>query len=591
MAVKPKIKIKIAGKPVDNYVEMELDQDIYDHHYFRIVIKHDDIEELGAHKLDKSMDWLGKSVLIDMEKCDFAGIVTSVDMVHSHNHFGDIVVSGYSKTIMLETAPHKHSWLKKTLKEVVSTLGQAGSDLTIINTPKYTETIDYLAQYDESHFDFLKRLSITYGEWLYYDGANLVFGEPKSMPTIPLVFGKDADNIKIGINIKNVKYERVSYHSKRKEAMGGATQNSVSGLDDLGGHAFSVAQKVFNFKGRSHTTTRIPNKGSLDDYLKKTQAASAADLSVVEGRSKQRGIRPGAIIELTSEAKKNGKFPSRTYGSYLVISTKHYSSSACNYANVFKAIPAGVKVLPTPKVKNPQVYPELAKVISNEDPDGKGRVQVQTQWQDAAEGLSTGWVRVMSPNAGNSGAVSTNRGFMFVPEPDDEVILGYRYGDPSRPFVMGSVYNGMTGAGGDTNNRIKSITTRTGSTITFDDDEGDGMITISDPSGNTVVMDGAGGISMTAPKTIAISAGESISISSPEVVMHGSKNVAVVAGEELNMSGKTTGVGASDSLTVQGGTVGVMGTGTAGKVTIESLAVSVNGVQTTHIQGGLVNIN
>ena len=46
MAVKPKIKITIAGTPITNYVEMVLEQGIYDHHYFRIVIKHDDIEEL-----------------------------------------------------------------------------------------------------------------------------------------------------------------------------------------------------------------------------------------------------------------------------------------------------------------------------------------------------------------------------------------------------------------------------------------------------------------------------------------------------------------------------------------------------------------
>jgi len=339
----------------------------------------DDVEELGAHKLDKSMDWLGKSVVIDMESYDFTGIVTSVDLVHSHNHFGDIVVSGYSKTILLETAPHKFSWLKKTLKEVVSTLGEAASDLTIINKPKYSETIDYIAQYDESHFDFLKRVAKTYNEILFYDGTNLVFGYLGSTPTIPVVYGKDADSIKVGINIRNVKYDRVSYHSLREEFMDGSTQDNVSGLDELGVHAFNVSKKVFNFNGRSHTAPRMPDKGSLDDHLKKTQAAAAADLSVVEGRSKKRGIRPGSIIELTTEGKKDGAFPSRPYGSYLVISTKHVSTSDCNYTNVFKAIPAGVKVLPIPEVKLPLAYSEIARVISNKDPKGKGRVQVQTQ--------------------------------------------------------------------------------------------------------------------------------------------------------------------------------------------------------------------
>jgi len=252
----------------------------------------------------------------------------------------------------------------------------------------------------------------------------------------------------------------------------------------------------------------MPDKGTLDDDLKKTQAASAADLSVIEGRSKKRGIRPGSIIELTTEGKKDGAFPSRAYGSYLVISTKHVSTSDCNYTNVFKAIPAGVKVLPTPETKTPQAYSEIARVITNEDPDGKGRVQVQTHWQKL-EGLSTNWVRVMTPDAGSSGAVSTNRGFTFIPEKNDEVVLGYRYGDPSRPFVLGSVYNGTTGAGGDKNNKIKSLGTRTGSAITFNDDENAGDVKINDPSGNNMVFDGAGNATITSPETITFNCGKS----------------------------------------------------------------------------------
>jgi len=543
MSVKPKIKITINGTKVTNYVEMVLEQGIYDHHYFRIVIKHDTVEELGAHKLDKSMDWLGKTVLIDMKDYDFEGIVTAVDLVHNHNHFGDIVVSGYSKTILLETAPHKFSWLKKTLKEVVSTLGEAASDLKIINKPKYTETIDYLAQYDESHFDFLKRIAKIYNEWLYFDGANLVFGEPSSMPTIPVVFGKNSDSIKIGINIRNVKYDRVSYHSKREEFMDSSTQDSVSGLDDLGNHAFGIAKKTFNFNGRSHSGARVPDKGSLDENLKKTQAASAADLSVVEGRSQKRGIRPGSIIELTTEGKKDGAFPSKTYGNYLVISTKHVSTSDCNYTNVFKAIPAGVKNLPSPEVRMPNTYSEIARVLSNEDPDGKGRVQVQTHWQEKGEGLSTDWVRVMTPNAGSSDLHPKNRGMVFIPEPGDEVMLGYRYGDPSRPYVAGSMYHGMNGKGGDKDNVIKSIITRSGHELVFDDTNGKENITIKDKKGNTVIIDTkSDSIYMTANQNIELSASNIVMTASDNITIDAGKEVEITAQDSLNMDERDSAV-------------------------------------------------
>jgi len=380
----------------------------------------------------------------------------------------------------------------------------------------------------------------------------------------------DADSIKVGINIRNVKYDRVSYHSLREEFMDGSTQDNVSGLDDLGAHAFNVSKKVFNFNGRSHTGPRMPDKGSLDENLKKMQAASAADLSVVEGRSKKRGIYPGAVIELTTEGKKDGAFPSRPYGSYLVISTKHVSTSDCNYTNVFKAIPAGVKVLPTPEAKLPLAYSEIARVISNEDPKGKGRVQVQTDWQKKAEGLSTSWVRVMTPNAGKSGAVGTNRGFMFVPEPGDEIMLGYRYGDPSRPFVMGSVYNGMTGAGGDGNNKIKSITTRTGSTITFDDDEGDGMITISDPSGSIVTLNG--------DKTITITAPEKIDINSKEININATKKVNISGTDEVNTTSKKVNTKGTQGVNVDSDT----------QIVENAPAISIKGSTTAELTAGKI---
>ncbi|MFR3711718.1 MAG: phage baseplate assembly protein V [Phocaeicola plebeius] len=47
------------------------------------------------------------------------------------------------------------------------------------------------------------------------------------------------------------------------------------------------------------------------------------------------------------------------------------------------------------------------------------------------------------------------QGFVFIPEKDDIVLVGFRYDDPKRPFVMGSLFNGKTGTGGDSGNKKK----------------------------------------------------------------------------------------------------------------------------------------
>ncbi|MBF1623180.1 phage baseplate assembly protein V, partial [Prevotella sp.] len=64
-------------------------------------------------------------------------------------------------------------------------------------------------------------------------------------------------------------------------------------------------------------------------------------------------------------------------------------------------------------------------------------------WQ--TDGMQTGWVRVMTPDGGSSSDVKSNRGFVFIPEVGDQVLLGFRHGDPARPYVMGSLFNGVTG--------------------------------------------------------------------------------------------------------------------------------------------------
>ena len=136
----------------------------------------------------------------------------------------------------------------------------------------------------------------------------------------------------------------------------------------------------------------------------------------------------------------------------------------------------------------------------------------------------------MTPDAGTSGEVPSNRGMVFIPEVGDHVMLGFRYNDPNRPFVLGSLFNGTSGKGGQDKNHLKSIFTRGGSTITFNELET--SILVKDPSGNTWFMDGKGNISVTAPKNFTVNAGENIT-------MTAGKNVSVSAGDDMdNSAGK-----------------------------------------------------
>jgi type VI secretion system secreted protein VgrG len=125
-------------------------------------------------------------------------------------------------------------------------------------------------------------------------------------------------------------------------------------------------------------------------------------------------------------------------------------------------------------------------------------------------------------------------------------MLGFRYNDPNRPFVIGSLFNGTTGVGGSSNNNIKSIFTRTGSTITFDEEVS--SILVKDPSGNTWFMDGAGNIEVTAPKNFTVNAGENISFTAGmNITNTAGMNIAESAGVD-----KSSTVGMMHTLFVGG---------------------------------------
>jgi Type VI secretion system/phage-baseplate injector OB domain len=49
----------------------------------------------------------------------------------------------------------------------------------------------------------------------------------------------------------------------------------------------------------------------------------------------------------------------------------------------------------------------------------------------------TSWARMMTPHAG------ADRGFLFLPEIGDEVLIAFEDGNPERPIILGSLWNAV----------------------------------------------------------------------------------------------------------------------------------------------------
>jgi uncharacterized protein involved in type VI secretion and phage assembly len=83
----------------------------------------------------------------------------------------------------------------------------------------------------------------------------------------------------------------------------------------------------------------------------------------------------------------------------------------------------------------------LGIVTNNDDPDGMGRVRVK--YPALGSELEGTWARIAGPSAGKE------RGLLMLPVPGEEVLIGFEHDDTTRPYVLGSLYNGHDQPGDD----------------------------------------------------------------------------------------------------------------------------------------------
>ena len=187
-------------------------------------------------------------------------------------------------------------------------------------------------------------------------------------------------------------------------------------------------------------------------------------------------------------------------------------------------------------------------VVDNKDPDKLARVKVRLP---SLSGPDTAWwAPMVSLGAGNE------RGWFFLPEIDDEVLVVFEHGNIGRPLVIGALWNGKD-TPPDTNdgaNERRSFVSREGSQVIFDDDKnlvsyedgtGHGKITIDADNDKIIIESATGDVCLQAPQ------GE-LNIVAKEIKAEGQQNfhLDTKAGTNLGSGGETT-IKAGTSLKVQ----------------------------------------
>ena len=186
-----------------------------------------------------------------------------------------------------------------------------------------------------------------------------------------------------------------------------------------------------------------------------------------------------------------------------------------------------------PEMMGHRIYGVVVGVVTNnQDPDNLNRVKITFPWLNASD--EGHWARLATPMAG------AQRGFYFLPEVEDEVLVIFEQGDVRFPYIIGALWNGQDAPpiqNDDGNNNIRLIKSRSGHLIRLDDTDGAEKIEIIDKSEkNSLVFDTAANtITIMADQEITLAAAQGkITLDAKEVEINGSQSVTV-SGMQVDM--------------------------------------------------------
>lgn len=597
MEGKLKVNIHIEDTPILHFSAFTLEQRFNTHHYFELRFNHDEQGAPGMISLERSRGFMGKSLTIQFGNEEgkeqlFVGKVTKVELSQSHGYHGTLIISGYSPSILLDRGPDLGSYLSKDLSAIIrkATEDAPANELNITLNPSRKEPIDYMIQYRESDYEFINRLSAEYYEWFFYDGMKLHFGKPDKLEEVKLVYGRDLHSLQYAMQVAPLKSRKFSYNPKEDELFQSEAKAAPSGQPDLA-HAVNASNELYSRVYSQPLNVRIDTRQEIDTFVANEEQANISDLLQITASGDNPQVGLGKIVDVSMSVKEALSFSVQQLGRFLVTAVYHHFDGVGHYYHTFEGIVADSERIPVRQYEKPFADMQLAMVEDNEDPQGQGRVKVKFKWECNCNDVSE-WLRVVTPNAGSSDKVSTNRGFTFVPEKGDQVVVAFEEGNTARPLVLGSVFHGKSGSGGGASNGVKSLSTRSGSKVTLDDNKGSVMV--QDPSGNVLTMHGDGSVTLNAPKKLTINTTDFILNSSNSITINaqpgeqggGEGTIAISAKKSISGTADTEDItlkATAKNIAISGNT----------DVSIESLTASakVAGSTIATISGADIKVN
>lgn len=581
MLLLSKIEIYIGSgnnsKSLDGFEYVSIDESIYGVDNFEITCRYDAIEKLDGFLIENTQNFLGLPITIQTKVMEgdkesdgivFQGYITDIQGSRSGMSDNDkIIISGGSKEIIMDGRATTKAFMDKTLKEIVNEVLQ-NYEFDKKISPRDNFRYPYIVQYEENDLEFLKRLSIRYGEWFFLRGKELIFGE-LSITERSLTIGADLDNLQYQLRIKPVIFKLLSIDSLKSDLYKFKSGSSKTELNTYGKHALEEAKKFYRAEGVNYyehlNVSESDYRKALDKVGERDEISDAINLSDISGSSTNPFLTVGMNINVNCTVEKQNARQKFGYGKYLITSVKHNFDNLFSYDNSFTAIPANASI---PEITDPEfsrtTHNQMGKIVDNLDPQKLGRVRINFWWMENDQ-IMTPWVRVITPYT------QANSGFYFVPAINSRVMVGFEDGDVEKPYCLGALFDenhppdsAWTGGYNNMDAKVHAIRTVSGQTIELHDESGKEKIRIYDTDNkNEITLDTANG-------EITIKATEKLTIEAKEIALKAQNGIKIEAGQGLEQKGADIKIEAQQGLEQK-----AMEIKTEAQTTLEAKATSI----------------
>lgn len=574
-----KLEIKIDGKIWKDYdfSDLILIQEIQKPNELRFCMKKNILQENEEDiNFSLSSKLLGKKVELVLttirrnekeefqnDTLEFSGLIFNVNSLRSTMGTNLITeVIAYSPDYLLFDSPHCFSYENQNLATIISDV--TGSyDVNLINQPAYTEDIPYTVQYNETNYKFINRLAQRFGEWFYYNGKELVFGKIKKFDSLELYPDTDILSYQYRLDVEHMNFTHaqhnyLDYTNPSNSAKTFANGKIKHNMTDIVSSESESMYKKETFQNLHCSNPEVNSSDETEISAKTQSLGKKAQMMFCKANTNRADLKIGSVIKIKEIFKNPDNTDGFCYHDELIIcKVIHAADINGNYENEILAISATSEYPPYSfNDLYPQISTQRAVVKDNKDPEKLGRIRVQFLWQkEQDDSLMTPWIRIAQPHGG------ANKGFYFVPEIDEEVMVGFENGNAEKPYVTGTLYQGQQRPGENwynDDNNIKAIRTRNGHTVEIYDEGDGGYIKIYDNEKDNYILtfstdekliklQSTGNIELYAENDIIMEAGNNISAKA-------GKNISSEAGDNFNVdAGKNITESAGDNVSIDAG--------------------------------------